>query len=682
MTTIPRAPQQRVEGELPLLMRATEALLLAAHDEKVVLATAVSLLGDHFGYGARYVLLYDKGTDELRLAEGAGTGADLPEVRSFRTKLGRGLTGICAQLRAIVNVGDVRKDPRYIGVVPECMSEICVPLLVRDELLGVLAVESPSEGAFGPRDEEVLTAFSQVTALALIHARADERRRKDVAELQAVNEVATAAASLDLDKSLRAAVEGFQRVTVSDSTAIYLWDEAEEHLTLGTLTYDARQYPPDYEQRVRELPLALGEGMVGWVAQHRKALMIDDVAKDPRPLAVTGVSLSSKAAIVVPLMAEERLFGVIRAVKMGVGSYTQDQFRFAQTLGSQVALLLAAAKAHREQSRRIVELSALHEVSRRLSDASRLSEVLSYVLDGAIGLTGAEGGLVWRLDDDDRFFLAASHDLPAERIRLHPPDHAQSVSRRILETGRPIRVADVQQLGSPSWSREVPHVHGFLGIPLRSEGRSYGTLLLVHSAVDYFRAEHERLLEVLAAQAAAAIARAEALEEAQRLAITDALTGLYNVRYFTGRLGDEIQRAERYGHEVALIIVDSDALKLVNDRSGHAAGNELLVALARTVRQQVRASDLVARFGGDEFVILQPETDVASARATAERIRAAAYAASDAAGVERSVSVGVAAYPAAAGDADALFRAADGALYAAKRAGKNRVEVAPAATGA
>jgi two-component system cell cycle response regulator len=177
----------------------------------------------------------------------------------------------------------------------------------------------------------------------------------------------------------------------------------------------------------------------------------------------------------------------------------------------------------------------------------------------------------------------------------------------------------------------------------------------------------------MGAQAAAAIARAEALEEAQLLAITDALTGLYNARYFTARLETEIQRAQRYGRQVSLLIVDSDALKRVNDRLGHTAGNDLLVELARTVREHVRGSDLVARFGGDEFVVLQPETGLEAALATAERIREAAYAASDAAGVERSVSVGVATYPGAARTADALFQAADTALYAAKRSGKNRV---------
>ncbi|MDE3111810.1 MAG: GAF domain-containing protein [Chloroflexota bacterium] len=659
-------------------MRATEALLLAAHDEDAVLATATNLLGEHFGYGTRAILLYDKAADELVMARAAGPGAADPAITAWRRKLGEGLSGVAAKTRTVVNVGDLWADPRTIWIGPGQVSRVCVPMLVRDELLGVVVVESPRKGAFSPRDEEILTAISQVTALALIHARADQRRRSDIAQLQAVNEVATAAASLDLDASLRAAVEGFQRVTTSDSTAIYLWDEAKSELVLAKVIFDPAYYPADYEATLRAKPLALGEGMIGWAAEHRQAAVVDDAASDTPAQPVSGAPLGSKAAIVVPLVVEDHLLGVVRAVKMADGVYGVDHFRFAQTVASQIALLLSKAQADREQRQRFIELSAVHEVSRRLSEAARLGEVLSYVLDGAIRLTSAEAGLIWRFDDQGRFFLAASQNIPAERVSLHPPNATDSVSHRILASGRPLRLADAQTVGRGRWPVEVPHLHALLGIPLRSEGRAYGSLLVLHREKDFFRPENERILEVIAAQAAAAIARAEALEEAQRLAITDALTGLYNARYFTGRLESEIDRSRRYGHSLALLIVDSDALKLVNDKLGHAAGNDLLVDLARTIQRHVRTSDLVARFGGDEFVILQPESSLEAAVATADRIRLAAYAASDVAGVERSVSAGVAMFPQNAPDSETLFQQADAALYRAKRAGKNRVEAAPA----
>jgi diguanylate cyclase (GGDEF)-like protein len=598
-------------------------------------------------------------------------------VRAWRRKLGQGLSGIAAKTRTIVNVGDLRADERTVRIGRGQTSRICVPMLVRDELLGVVVVESPQGNAFDARDEELLTAFSEVTALALIHARSDQRRRNDIAQLQAISEVATAAASLDLDASLRAAVEAFQRITTSDSVAIHLWDETTQRLSLAQMTFNERLYPADYERTARRSRIALGEGMIGWSALHRESVLIDDTSQDPRPKALTGIPLGSKSAIVVPLLVEDRLLGVVRAVKMGVGAYTPEHFRFAQTLASQLALLLAAAKARAEEQQRFTELSAVHEVSRRVSDASRLSEVLSYVLDGTIRLTGADAGLIWRLDAArDQFFLAATHNLPAAKIAEHPPDREESVSRRIIKSGRPFRVSDVQVIERMSWKDVVPDLHALVGIPLRSEGQAYGTLLLLHKERGRFQEKHERVLEVIAAQAAAAIARAEALEQAEKLAITDALTGLYNARYFNGRLLEEIERAKRYDHTVALVIVDSDALKRVNDQLGHAAGNQLLVDLARTIREHVRASDLVARFGGDEFVILQPETDREAAMVIAERIRVAAHAASDAAGGERSVSAGVAVYPMRATTADDLFKAADDALYRAKRSGKNKVEAA------
>src|SRR6185369_6712356 len=134
-------------------------------------------------------------------------------------------------------------------------------------------------------------------------------------------EVATAAASLDLDASLQAAVDAFQRVTTSDSVAIYLWDETTQRLSLAQMTFDRGLYPIDYEHTARQSRLALGEGMIGWAALHRESVLIDDTSTDPRPRALAGIPLDHKSAIVVPLLVEDRLLGVVRAVKMGVGAY-------------------------------------------------------------------------------------------------------------------------------------------------------------------------------------------------------------------------------------------------------------------------------------------------------------------------------------------------------------------------
>lgn len=500
-------------------MRAAETLLNAATDEQSVLSHVIDLLGEQFGYSMRYLLLYDADRDELYAAAAGGDESDDPAVRSYRMSTSRGLTGVAARTRTIVNVGDVGADPRYISVARQCRSEICVPLIARGDLLGVLTVQSAKTDAFSLQDERLLSAFAGLVSLALMHAREHTSRRRDIAELQAVNEVARQAAMLDRDNTLQTIVEQFQLVTTADSTAIFLWDEETQRLAVATMVFDKEYYPNDYETNVRETTVKLGEGIVGWTAEHREPALIADAIADPRVVPVPGVSLDHKSAIVVPLTADQRLLGVIRAVKMGVNAFTAEHYRFAQTLGNQASLAISAAAAH---------------------------------------------------------------------------------------------------------------------------------------------------------------------EAVRRLSVTDELTGLYNGRHFRARMHEEIERAKRSGRPLALLVIDSDSLKTVNDRFGHEAGNRHLVAIAQSVQAHVRTSDVVARFGGDEFLVLQPDASVDAAAAVAERIRVAVAAATvfaaDGARVTGTVSIGVAGFPRSAADEHTLFRQADAALYDAKHHGKDRVFIAPAAS--
>ena len=193
-------------NELSLLMRAADALLNAATDEASVLRHAVELLGEPFGYSMRYLLLYDAERNELFTAVAAGEGSLEPAVKNYRMSLDHGLTGACAKSRTVMNVGDVSSDPRYVAASPNCRAEICVPLIARDALLGVLTVQSPKTDAFSLQDERLLTAFAGLVSLALMHAREHVARRNDIAELQAVNEVARRAAQLDRDGTLQTIV--------------------------------------------------------------------------------------------------------------------------------------------------------------------------------------------------------------------------------------------------------------------------------------------------------------------------------------------------------------------------------------------------------------------------------------------------------------------------------------------
>jgi diguanylate cyclase (GGDEF)-like protein len=167
----------------------------------------------------------------------------------------------------------------------------------------------------------------------------------------------------------------------------------------------------------------------------------------------------------------------------------------------------------------------------------------------------------------------------------------------------------------------------------------------------------------------------------EEMARTDAGTGLPNRRAFFDDLADEFQRAQRYGRPLALLMLDLDRFKRVNDLYGHQFGDRVLAETALTLRRQLRTSDLVARYGGEEFVVVLPETTQRDAMVVAEKLRAAVEAQvldeNESAAVRSTVSVGVASVPAPGVTSDAeLLRRADEALYEAKRAGRNRVEAA------
>jgi diguanylate cyclase (GGDEF)-like protein len=177
---------------------------------------------------------------------------------------------------------------------------------------------------------------------------------------------------------------------------------------------------------------------------------------------------------------------------------------------------------------------------------------------------------------------------------------------------------------------------------------------------------------------------AEANARLGQLAVTDGLTGLFNHRHFHERLALEIERAQRSGRPVSLLMIDVDHFKAFNDAFGHPAGDEILRQLAVVLAAERRANDVVARYGGEEFAVILVDASKATAALVADKLRADVlrhdfpHQRSEGQGGRLSISVGVATCPDEATDVPTLVQAADAALYAAKRAGRNRVALAPA----
>ena len=215
------------------------------------------------------------------------------------------------------------------------------------------------------------------------------------------------------------------------------------------------------------------------------------------------------------------------------------------------------------------------------------------------------------------------------------------------------------------------HWHGIVELRRSMQRRLDAPIDLRVALVSYFLEVHRRFENPT-------VIEMELFEQAREMAYRDELTGLHNYRYFKEFLSYEISRSEQYNSGVSLVLIDIDDFKRYNDGLGHQAGNEALRGIAAVIHRSMREVDLAARFGGEEFVVVAPETPKLGAGLLAQRIRdrveAETFAGEEGQPAGRlTVSLGVATYPADAASADELVRRADRALYLAKSSGKNRV---------
>ena len=211
-------------------------------------------------------------------------------------------------------------------------------------------------------------------------------------------------------------------------------------------------------------------------------------------------------------------------------------------------------------------------------------------------------------------------------------------------------------------------------VPLRFMGAVIGLLAVDRLAGRTFEERELEIVQLFANLAAIAIRNARSYKEMEVQASTDGLTGLFNHRRFQEALGLEVARADRYGAEFCLLMMDLDRFKSVNDTVGHQRGDEVLRDVAEVLRRCSRESDFAARYGGEEFTMILPHADVDEARRVAERIRGqVADLSAIEPGLSVTVSVGIASFPHHASDSDGILGAADAALLAAKARGRNCV---------
>jgi len=252
-------------------------------------------------------------------------------------------------------------------------------------------------------------------------------------------------------------------------------------------------------------------------------------------------------------------------------------------------------------------------------------------------------------------------------------------TRLLMRAGHPARVMDLANDGRFTPQEHCAGVEAgpALFVPLRMREYAPGYLALyrkrgapIHSPSDL----HTTVM--LSAWASVALENLRLAENVERLAVTDDLTQVYNYRFLKTALRREIKRAGRFRQYLSLVMIDVDNLKAYNDRHGHMRGSHLLKEIAALLAAEVRSFDLVAKYGGDEFTLILPQTEREGAMIVGERVRIGVegHAFPLAQPGQITVSLGVAVFPDDAADSSGLIQASDRALYQAKQQGRNRVE--------
>jgi diguanylate cyclase (GGDEF)-like protein len=281
------------------------------------------------------------------------------------------------------------------------------------------------------------------------------------------------------------------------------------------------------------------------------------------------------------------------------------------------------------------------------------------------------------LRDDDGLVLRASQGgFTACAPTGGPLMTTNGLWARALAEGKTLIENDVHALDE--YAGFYQETRSRMCIPLVSFGQTLGVLMLERDVVGSFQESDVKSLEAVADICATAIQNAHYVERVKQLAYLDGLTGIFNRRFFELRILEEIDRARRFNSGMAVLMVDIDQFKRLNDEFGHLLGDEVLRQVSSMFHQQLRKIDVVCRYGGEEFAILLSQTNPQHALGVAEKLRRLVET-WQFPGVPRSVTIsaGVATFPDHGTSRDELVKSADAGLYAAKQGGRNRVLLGP-----
>jgi diguanylate cyclase (GGDEF)-like protein len=541
-----------------------------------------------------------------------------------------------------------------------------VSLQTRDKNFGVLLFPHPNREVFGPSRMRLLLGLAMQIGMTLENHIALQETQRRTREYELMTQMGQVISShLDANEVLLAIHREIGLLV--DTHTFYIAFADDDELRFELEVIEGEVHP----KRSRKLANGLSEHVI---RTGQSLLILSEMEQTRQRIGATFVpGRPAKSFCGVPIFMQGKSIGIMAALNYDQEAvYNERDVEMLQTAAGQVAVAVENARLFEEQQRRTRYLTFLNNVSKTAISSQDAEQMLDEIV--------AEIQQNFHLDHIGIGVL--DYATKEIEIKAEAGTSSLAVGKRIpLGVGIMGKVARANekmliQKSDGHLLGILPEARSVLCLPLNYGETLLGVLNIESRSEQAFKEQDVLILGTLADLLATALHNVFVFQKMQQQSITDGLTGIKTRRFFMEAVSGEWKRASRSGRPFSVVMVDLDKFKQVNDGQGHLEGDLVLARVGRLLEQKCRQSNVVARYGGDEFVILMPETGIEQAQILSERLRL--WVATDPMLNERHISgsFGVASFPLHGSTVEDIMRVADAGMYVSKHAGGNRVSTA------
>ncbi len=558
----------------------------------------------------------------------------------------------------------------------ELARHISVPIYSRDRPLAILNLVLPSIQPFSVIELRMFAAIANQFSVAIERARLFESVREEQRAAEVLRQAsATLSALLDFDQVLDHVLDQIVALMPCDGASVMLVEGMQARIVR---VHGYEGLSDDAGHAIRHVLFDISRTpTLQRLLETGQPWIIGETLNNPAWVHVAQ-ALPIRSWLGAPVIVRQQAVAFICVDSFTPYAYRLEHARRLATLASSVSLALHNAQLYARTNDALERERRLGDLMRAISSALDIDVILATVARLAMELVGADAVALG--------LLSADHRTLTDVHTFNMPDPLMALQQGVGPMWQAVETR--QSIIRHNIVLVEPDVSGYricsaAGTPITANDQMMG-ILVVYCLRDQrrFTERDSAILDIVGRQTGIAIANARLFTETRRLATTDHLTGLFNRHHFFTLAPRELERARRYHHAMALLVIDVDHFKAINDTYGHGAGDVVLRSIAERMRRELRDADILARFGGEEFIALLPETHLAGALHVAERLRAAIEAHPvmfQDAPIQVTISIGCAAADRISVDdrLEAMIQCADRALYTAKTRGRNQVASDP-----